>query len=220
MRTITTAHFGSKRYCFYSCRAYGQKWYEILEMWQFYNNFILAHCDNFHLQLFYLCISWIALSLLTPSLSCNIRSWGFHLRNYSNATGTSKQIMVFMMPAIWRIKSSEWICPTVNKSNRALSEILPLRSFYSVTIFFVSCSSSQLLLFWVWEGEAGCFLSNNLLCLVSFFFVYIFLPITLCIFFSEKKNMNNVNIITQVRISTRDHLFKGLSNISISQTRK
>ena len=46
------------------------------------------------------------------------------------------------------------------------------------------------------EGEAGCFLSNNLLCLVSFFFVSIFLPITLCIFFSEKKNMNNVNIIT------------------------
>ena len=28
----------------------------------------------------------------------------------------------------------------------------------------------------------------------------------LCIFFSEQKNMNNVNIITQVRISTRDHV--------------
>lgn len=78
-------------------------------------------------------LNYIKPSSLRPCpviLEAEVFIWGITV----NVTGTSKHIMVFMMPVIWRIKSSEWICLPVNKSNRALSEILPLLSFYSVTI--------------------------------------------------------------------------------------
>lgn len=116
--------------------------------------------------------------------------------------------MVFMMPVIWRIKSSEWICLPVNKNDRALSEILPCPLFFFFLFFFkcpylfiypVSCLSC--FFFRVMEGKAESFLSNNLLCSISFFLVCIFLSNTICIFYTELPELELVLEIIWFSIS-------------------
>lgn len=106
------------------------------------------------------CIKPFSLHPCPVTLEAVVLNWGITV----NATGTSKQIMVFMMVVIWRIKSSEWICLLVNTSINSyfVNEILPLLSFYIVTISSYIFSLSELLFIWDMGREAKSFLSNNL----------------------------------------------------------
>lgn len=141
------------------------------------------------------CIKPFSLRPCPVILEAALLIWGITV----NVIGTSKQVMVFMMPVIWRIKSFEWICLPVNKSKRALSEISPLVAFYSVAISsYILFPLSAAFYFGYGRGRQNPFCQTTYSALWFSFFS--------CLYSSSKNHMYSFYWIIQVRISTRDHL--------------